>query len=79
MFLEIIGWSGTILVVLAYYLVTAKKLSSNSRKYQVCNLLASLLMGYYAAFKMAWASFGLQIIWGAIAIYGLINIQKHKK
>ena len=80
MLLDIIGWLGMILVLVAYGLLSLGKIK-NGYLYQLLNLLASVLMGVALLPKNAWFSFALEIAWGAIAIAAIIKLKtkKHKK
>jgi|688.fasta_scaffold952531_1 hypothetical protein len=71
--IQVIGWSGTILVVMAYVLVSNKKVSSTSTTYQWLNLLGATGIGINTFFLHAWPSFALQLIWGGVAIAALIK------
>lgn len=74
MIFDIIGWIGTILLVVAYFLLSINKIK-NGVIYQLINLLAAILMciGLYP--KNAWFSFVLEAIWGLIAIVTIIKIK----
>lgn len=78
MIFDILGWIGTILVLVAYLLLSANKIS-NGKVYQLINLLAAIFMAIGLFPKNAWFSFALQIIWGVIAAIALIKIYKEKK
>ncbi len=67
-----------ILVLVPYLLLSLNKID-NGVLYQVLNLLSSLLMAIGLYPKNAWFSFTLQVIWGIIAILGLIKLCKKKK
>lgn len=77
MIFDIIGWIGMILVIVPYLLLSLNKIE-NGVLYQLLNLLSSLLMAIGLYPKNAWFSFALQIIWGIIAILGLIKLSKNK-
>ena len=78
MIFDILGWIGTILVLVAYLLLSANKIS-NGKVYQLINLLAAIFMAIGLFPKNAWFSFALQIIWGVIAVIALIKLNKEKK
>ncbi len=42
MIYEIIGWTGTVLILIAYFLVSTKRLSASSKNYQMLNLVGAL-------------------------------------
>ena len=41
---DVCGWAGMVLVLLAYYLISTKKID-NGKIYQILNLFAAILMG----------------------------------
>lgn len=75
-FPQIVGWIGAFLVVLAYFLVSYKKVQSDSRVYQLMNLVGAIGVGINASYQEAWPSFALQIAWGIIAITALAKSMK---
>lgn len=78
MIYDILGWIGTILVLIAYLLLSTNKIN-NGKLYQILNLLASLFMAIGLLPKNAWFSFALQVIWGCIAIVALIKMINRKE
>lgn len=78
MFFDIIGWIGMILVLLAYALLSTKKIE-NGKLYQTLNLLASIFMAIGLFPTKAWFSFALQILWSVIALISLIKLIKQNK
>ncbi|MEK7089888.1 MAG: hypothetical protein AAB920_03695 [Patescibacteria group bacterium] len=74
--IQIAGWIGTCLVVLAYFLVSYKKMGADSKLYQMMNLLGALGVGVNVFYQKAWPSVALQIVWAIIAITALIKKQK---
>ena len=73
MFFDVMGWIGTVLVLVAYLLLSTNKIN-NGKLYQILNLLASSFMAIGLLPKNAWFSFALQVIWGIIAIIALIKM-----
>lgn len=76
--IQVIGWAGTFLIVAAYILISQKKVSGDSRIYQFINLLGAVAVGVNVAYQEAWPAFGLQVVWGLIAIYSLIKSKSRK-
>jgi len=70
---EVIGWIGMILILLAYLLITIKKLDSQSRTYHGMNLFGSILVGINAFVNRAYPSTASNVLWVIVAIYGLIQ------
>lgn len=71
--IDIIGWAGTILYLLAYGLVSAKKVESDSWAYQGMNLIAGTMLIINTLYLRAYPSVGLNIAWVGIAIVTLAN------
>jgi hypothetical protein len=78
MIFDICGWIGTILVLLAYLLLSTNKIE-NGRLYQVLNLMAALFMAIGLFPKNAWFSFALQVVWGIVAVIALIRMEKKQR
>lgn len=78
MIFDILGWIGTILLVMDYILLSTNKIE-NGKLYQIINLIASLCMAIGVFPKNAWFSFALQVIWGIIAIMALIKMKNKKE
>ena len=78
--IEIIGWTGTVLVLLAYYLVTRDKIEGEDKIYLLMNLFGAICLGVNVFYWKSWPSFGLQIVWGLIAVISLVRgIRKPNK
>jgi hypothetical protein len=69
--INVLGWTGSILYLLAYALVSAKKAEGDSLVYQGMNILAGLLLVIYTFSLGAYATTGLNLVWVAI---GLITL-----
>lgn len=75
-FAHIIGWIGTSFVIIAYILVSAKKVTPTSNTYQLMNLLGAGGVGVNVWYQGAWPSVALQIVWGIIAVVSLVKTRK---
>lgn len=77
--IDVIGWIGSIEVILAYGLNSYQKISSNSLAFQVLNLTGGAFLIantiYYGAFPSAF----INVIWVLIAIPAIYQILKKKK
>jgi phosphatidylserine synthase len=69
--INILGWSGSILYLLAYALVSAKKTEGDSYLYQGINILAGVLLVIYTLSLGAYATTGLNVVWVAIGLFTL--------
>ena len=66
------GYAGVLLVLLAYFLLQARKLHGNKLAYQLMNILGAfgvLLSLTFGSFN--WSAFLLEVAWIAIGIYGI--------
>ncbi|HEY9527390.1 MAG TPA: hypothetical protein VIR02_09925 [Anaerolineales bacterium] len=69
--IDILGWTGSVLYLLAYALVSAKKTEGDSVLYQGMNILAGMLLVAYTLSLGAYATTGLNAVWVAIGILTL--------
>ena len=77
MLIEIIGWTGSFLVVLAYALNLLRKISAQSLTYSLINIAGSagmIINGYY---HHAFPSIAVNVVWIAIAFFALLKYRKH--
>ena len=74
---DILGWIGSGLVVLAYFLLSAKKIKPGLT-YQLLNLFGAALIATGLFSHDAWFSFALQVVWALVAIFAIIKIKKKK-
>jgi hypothetical protein len=66
------GYIGVLLVLLAYFLLQARKLHGNRLAYQLMNILGAfgvLLSLTFGSFN--WSAFLLEVAWIAIGVYGI--------
>ncbi len=75
-FIQSAGWVGTFLIMLAYFLVSNKKVESSSQLYQVMIFLGAIGVGINVFHQRAWPAVALQITWGIIAIVALVKSRK---
>ncbi len=69
--IDILGWTGSILYLLAYALVSAKKAEGDSILYQGMNIFAGILLVIYTLALDAYATTGLNAVWVAIGLFTL--------
>jgi phosphatidylserine synthase len=70
-FINILGWTGSVLYLLAYALVSLKKADGDSALYQGMNILAGVLLVIYTLSLKAYATTGLNAVWVAIGLFTL--------
>jgi len=71
---HIIGGIGTVLVLLAYFLVSTGRVKSASLSFQGTNLVGAALLTVYGFLLFAWASVALNAIWGLIALFAMVRV-----
>jgi hypothetical protein len=73
-----IGMAGTVLVVVAFFLLQAGRLDGNRLTYQAMNLLgaAGILVSLWGSFNIS--VFLLEATWVAISAYGIVRSFKAK-
>ncbi len=76
MLYEIIGWIGTGLILLAYFLVSTRRIAPTSKEYQSMNLFGALGIIVNSMIHRAIPSVGLNVVWLLIALFGLIKAVK---
>ena len=69
--IDIFGWIGMVLILVAYGLITLKMVDSSSVNYQLMNAAGSIGLIANALFYKAYPLFILNVILELIALYGL--------
>ena len=69
--IDILGWTGSILYLLAYALVSMKKTEGDSILYQGINIFAGVLLVIYTLSLGAYATTGLNVVWVVIGLFTL--------
>jgi phosphatidylserine synthase len=69
--IDMLGWTGSILYLLAYALVSMKKTEGDSVLYQGMNIVAGVLLVIYSFSLSAFATTGLNAVWVAIGLFTL--------
>ncbi len=70
-FVEIVGWTATLLILGAYGLNSSGKLQARSSLYQWMNIVGALGLIINSGWNGAWPSVGLNVVWFAISLYAL--------
>ena len=69
--INILGWTGSVLYLLAYALVSLKKVEGDSILYQGINVFAGLLLVLFTVYLGAYATTALNAVWVAIGLFTL--------
>ncbi len=74
--IDITGWVGVVALLLAYWLVSTKRTTGDSRFYQALNAAGSALLIVNSFYYRAYPSVGVNIAWIGIAVYALVRRPK---
>jgi hypothetical protein len=70
--IDVGGWIGVALLLIAYALVSMRRLAGDSTFYQLLNVAGSVLLIINSFFYGAYPSVGINIAWIAIALSALL-------
>ena len=71
---DTVGIFGVIVLLIAYYLLSIDKLSSQTFKYQLANLFGALCILFSLMFNWNTASVMIEAAWVAISLIGIVRI-----
>jgi hypothetical protein len=77
--INILGWTGVAMLLLAYALVSTRRCEGDSVSYQTLNIIGALLLIVNSCFFGAYPSVGVNIAWIVIALFTLIKILRKQK
>lgn len=73
------GWLGAALLLLAYFLVSTGRVRGASGRYQALNIIGSLLLGGNALYYGAMPSVGIDVAWIGIGVLALVKGKKRAR
>jgi phosphatidylserine synthase len=73
------GWLGAVLYLLAYALVSLKKLDGQSNLFQGMNIVAGVLLVLNSIFYRIWAPVALNGIWALIGVFVILKNVRNLK
>lgn len=71
--MQVMGWSGTVLFIIAYIFLNNGRWTVQTPVYHVFNILGSILLVINTVYDASWAAMFANLFWGLIAIYGLFK------
>jgi hypothetical protein len=77
--MEIVGWSGSAMVVAAYILNIRGKLQARSAVYIWLNIVGSIFLIGYTFYLKAYPNTVVNLIWVIVAAYSLIKVYLQNK
>ncbi|MEQ9287319.1 MAG: hypothetical protein RIG77_10450 [Cyclobacteriaceae bacterium] len=76
LYVDIIGWIGSILLIAAYLLISQDRIKSQSYTYQLLNVVGSVLLIVNTIYYRAYPSSALNVIWVVIGIVYIAKISQ---
>jgi drug/metabolite transporter (DMT)-like permease len=70
---DAIGWLGAAALLIAYAMVSSRKLEGNSTVYQLLNIVGSILLAANTIFYRAYPSSFVNLIWMGIAVFSIAS------
>lgn len=74
--IEVIGWSGAVIILVSYLLLSANKLSGQSRAYQWMNVVGAACFVVNSGWNGAIPSAALNVVWAGIGIVTLTRLAR---
>jgi len=72
-FIDFIGVSGTVLIVVSYFLLQLERVNANGFVYPFVNFIGSSLLIVSLIYNFNLASFIIEVFWILISLYGVIK------
>jgi phosphatidylserine synthase len=69
--INVLGWTGSVLYLVAYAMVSVKKTEGDSVLYQGMNIVAGVMLVVYTLSLGAYATTGLNAVWVAVGLFTL--------
>ena len=76
--IEIAGWIAAVLILTAYGLLSAGKLTGKSVAYQVMNIVGAIGFVINTGYNGAFPSAALNVIWVGIGVWALVRIRMNR-
>ncbi|MBX2963666.1 MAG: hypothetical protein KF687_14230 [Cyclobacteriaceae bacterium] len=77
--IDIIGWTGSVMVIAAYGLNSYQKIKSSSMLFLLLNLFGGFFLIIYSVYYTAYANTFINVVWVIIAIPAMIKLILKKK
>jgi hypothetical protein len=73
---DAIGWLGAAVLLIAYAMVSHRKLEGDSARYQLLNIGGSILLAANTIFYGSYPSTFVNVIWAGIAVFSIVRRKK---
>ena len=75
---DVVGWLGAVLLLLAYGLTSAGRLPPEGWRFQTLNLSGAVALTINSGYHGAWPSAALNIVWIAIGAAALVRGKRRR-
>jgi hypothetical protein len=79
LWIEVVGWSGALLILAAYGLISAGKLEARSPLYQLMNIVGAAGFIVNSGWNGALPSAALNVVWLCIGLFALLRHRRADK
>jgi hypothetical protein len=76
--IDLAGWVGAALLLLAYALVSSRRLAGDSVRFQLLNLSGGVLLAANSAYHGALPSVAVNAVWIAIGLAALLRARRQR-
>lgn len=71
--IDVSGWLGVVVLLVAYGLVSARRIEGDAVLYQALNIVGAVLLIANSFYYRAYPSVGVNVIWVGIGVYALLR------
>ncbi|MER7272820.1 hypothetical protein ABT369_00035 [Dactylosporangium sp. NPDC000244] len=79
MLIGFMGWVGAGLVLAAYGLVSAKRLTGDGFAFQAMNIVGAVALAWNSAVSHAWPSTAVNVVWVGIGAVAMFRIARRAR
>ncbi len=72
--INLLGWLGSVAVILAYVFVSTNRMAGDSLAYQLLNLIGGVFLIANTVYLSAYPSAFVNLIWVGVALFALARI-----
>ena len=76
LFIEVLGWVGSVIILIAYGLNSYQRIKSDSLSFYLLNLTGGIFLIIYTISKEAFANTFINVVWVLIAAIAMIRLFK---
>ncbi|HMG89761.1 MAG TPA: hypothetical protein VK589_06870 [Chryseolinea sp.] len=73
-FIDVLGWVGSLCVIIAYGLNSYQKLRSDSLIFYALNIIGGIFLIIYSNYKEAYAVIFINVVWVIIAVPAMLRV-----